>query len=79
MWKLHSFLLQLNLHTYKAQVSEHQGVSPKTGKGVKHTLFMSARDYILDCNHTVTWEDFSITGRESNRYLLETKETLFIK
>ena len=62
----------------KVRVSEHQGVSPRTGKRVKGTLSTSVRD-MLDCDHTVAWEDFSIIGRESNHYLLETKESLFIK
>ena len=34
---------------------------------------------MLDWDHTVVWEDFSIIGRESNHYLLEVKESLFIK
>ena len=61
------------------RVSEHQGVSPRTGKPVKGTLSMSVRDRMLDCDHTEAWEDFSIIGRESYHYLLETKESLFIK
>ena len=63
----------------KVWISEHQGVSPRTGKRVKGTLSTSVRDHMLNCNHTVAWEDFSIIGRESNHYLLETKESLFIK
>ena len=63
----------------KIWVSEHQGVSPRTGKQVKGTLSTSVRDHMLNCEHTVTWEDFSIIGRESNHYLLETKESLLIK
>ena len=61
---LHNFLLLL---------------SPKTGKRVKDTLSTSVREHMLDCDHTVDWEDFSIIGRESNNYLLETKESLFIQ
>ena len=63
----------------KVRISEHQGVSPRTGKRVKGTLSTSVRDHMLNCNHTVAWEDFPIIGRESNHYLLETKESLFIK
>ena len=58
----------------KVWVSEHQGVSLRTGKCVKGTLSTSLRYYILDCDHTVAWEDFSTIVRESNNYLLETKE-----
>ena len=63
----------------KVWISEQQGVSPRTGKRVKGTLSPSVRDHMLDCDHRVAWEDFSIIGRESNHYLLETKESLFIK
>ena len=80
------FLVILEIYYYgktyrhmKVRISEHQGVSPRTGKRVKGTLSTSVRDHMLNCNHTVAWEDFSIIGRESNHYLLETKESLFIK
>ena len=63
----------------KVRVSEHQGVSPRTGKHLKRTLSTSVRDHILDCNHVVAWNDFKILGRESNHWLLEIKESLFIK
>ena len=63
----------------KVQVSEHQGVSPRTGEQFKGTLTMSLREHMLDYDHIVVCEDFSIIGRESNHYLLETKESLFIK
>ena len=60
----------------KVRVSEQQDLSPRTGKLVKGT---SVRDHLLDWDHTVVWEDFSIIDRVSNYYLLETKESLFIK
>ena len=37
----------------KVRVSEHQGVSPRTGKYLKGTLSTSVRDHMLDCNHIV--------------------------
>ena len=52
----------------KVRVSEHQGVSPRTGKHLKGTLSTSMTDHMLDCNHM-----------ESNHWLLEIKESLFIK
>ena len=67
---------------FKAGVSEHQGVSPRTGKPVKVTLLLvtlSARDHMLVCDHKVLYEDFKFLGNESNRYLFELKERLFIK
>ena len=63
----------------KFRVSEHQAVSPRTSNRVKCTLSTSVRDHILNYDHTVDWEDFSIIGRGSNHYLLETKEIHFIK
>ena len=42
----------------KVRVSEHQGVSPRTGKRVKGTLSTSVRDHMLNYDHTVAWENF---------------------
>ena len=61
----------------KVRVSEHQ--TSLTGKLVKGTLSLSLKDHILNCDLAVAWKDFSIIGRESNQYLLETKESIFIK
>ena len=64
---------------FKVRVSEHQGVSPGTGKPVKGTLSTSVRHHMLVCDQKVTHEDFKFPGNEPNRYLLELKENLFIK
>ena len=50
----------------KVRVSEHQGVSPRTGKHLKGTLSTSVRDHMLDWNHIVSWDDFKVLGRESS-------------
>ena len=63
----------------KVRVSEHQGVSPRTVKLLKGTLSTSVRDHMLVCNHKVAWDDFKVLGRESNHWLLEIKESLFIQ
>ena len=63
----------------KCRVSEHQGVSPWTGKHLKGSLSTSMRGLMLDCNNIVAWNDFKVLGRESNHWLLEIKKTLFIK
>ena len=34
---------------------------------------------MLVCDHKVLHEDFKFLGNESNKYLLELKESLFIK
>ena len=64
---------------FKVRVSEHQYVSPRTSKPVKGTLSTSVTDHMLVCDHKVVHEDFKFLGNESNRYLLELKESLFIK
>ena len=64
---------------FKVGVSEHQGVSPWTGKIVKGTLSTSVRDHMLECDHIVTRDDFRVLERESNHWLLDIKESLFIK
>ena len=63
----------------KVRVSEHRGVSPRTGKVLQGTTSTSVRDHMLQCDHKVVWEDFSLLGKESNHFLLEVKESLFIK
>ena len=63
----------------KVQISEHQAVSNRAGKPVKGTSSTPVRDYMLNCDHTVAWENLSIIDRESNHYLFETRESLFIK
>ena len=63
----------------KVRISEHLGVSPRTGKHWEGTLLTSVKDHMLDCNHVVSWDEFKVLMRESNHWLLEIKENLFIK
>ena len=63
----------------KVGISEHQGVSPRTGKHLKEILSTSVRGHMHDCNHMVAWDDFKVLGRESNHWLMEIKDSLFIK
>ena len=53
---------------FKVRVSEHQGVC----------LFVCLF-HMLVCDHKVVHKDFKFLGNESSRYLLELKESLFIK
>ena len=55
----------------KVKVSEHQRVSPLTGKLLKGTLSTSMRDQMLDCDHVVAWDNFEVLARESNHWFLE--------
>ena len=61
------------------RVSKHQGVQPRTGKYLKGTLSSSMRDHMPDCNQEVAWDDFKVLGWEPSHWLLEIKESLFIK
>ena len=54
----------------KVRDSEHQAVSPRTGKPVKGTLLASVRDQILVCDHHAAWEGFRILGSGSNKLIL---------
>ena len=53
----------------KVRVSEHQGVSPRTGKPVKGTLSTFVWDHMLVCDNKVVLEDFRFLGSVSTRYL----------
>ena len=64
---------------FKLRVSEHHGVSPRTGKPVKGTLATSVKNHILVCDHKVVHQDFKFLDNESDRFLLELTESLFIK
>ena len=67
-----------NFRHIKVRVSEHQGISPRTGKHLRGTLSTSARGHMFDCNHIAAWNDFKVLGRESNQWLLEIKGSLLI-
>ena len=71
--------LAFGRHSLHFQVYTINSVSPRTGKPVKGTLSTSVRDHMLVCDHKVLHEDFKFLGNEPNKYLLELKESLFIK
>ena len=46
----------------------------------KERNFVNLREKLhAYCNHMVAWNDFKVLGRESNHWLLEIKDSLFIK
>ena len=51
-----------NFRHMKVRVSEHQTVSPQTGKHFKG-LLTSVRDHMLNCNHIVTRDDLKLLER----------------
>ena len=48
------------------RIGEHIGISPLTKKQVKPTN-SSIDDHLLFCNHSTSYEDFSITMRENKK------------
>ena len=42
-------------------------------------LCQPQRDHMLYCNNVVDYDDFKVLGRGPNHWLLEIKESLFIK
>ena len=59
------------------RIGEHIGISPLTKKQVKPKN-SSVADHLLFCNHSASYDDFSILTRENKKFLLELKESLLI-
>ena len=63
----------------KVRISEHMGVSALTGKKSSASAPLTAVwEHMLECDHRVCSEDFSILCNAKNSFLLELKEYLFI-
>ena len=72
-----TYVGQIRRH-YKVRISEHSGISPRTGKVLKGQSTTAIRDHMLQCPHRVTCDDFKIISKGGSLNVLETKETLFI-
>ena len=59
------------------RIGEHIGISPLTRKQVKPKS-SSVADHLLLCNHSASYDDFSILTRDNSKFLLELKESLLI-
>ena len=59
------------------RIGEHTGISPLTRKQVKPKN-NSVADHLLLCNHSGSYDDFSILTRDNSKFLLELKESLLI-
>ena len=57
------------------RIGEHIGISPYTKKQVKPKN-SSVVDHLLFCNHSASYDDFSILKRENKKFLVELKESL---
>ena len=62
---------------FKLYDKKNIGTSPLTRKQVKPEDSFVA-DHALLCNHSASYDDFSILTRENKKFLLELKESLLI-
>ena len=63
----------------KVRSGEHIGISPLTFNKVKPSAESSVRDHLLLCDHSPSFDDFTILTHGKNKFLLEIKESLLIK
>ena len=63
----------------KVRSGEHIGISPLTFNKVKPSAESSVRDHLLFCDHSPSFDDFTILTHGNNTFLLEIKESLLIK
>ena len=59
------------------RIGEHIGISPLARKKVKPKCSAVSRHFLL-CNHSPSFEHFSILTKENKKILLESKESLLI-
>ena len=60
------------------RIGEYIGISPLTRKQVKPKN-SSVADHLLLCNHSGSYDDFSILMHEKKRFLLELKSLLIMR
>ena len=59
------------------RISEHIGISPRTKKQV-NPKSSSVANHLLFCNHSATYDNFSILMLDNKTFLLDLKESLLI-
>ena len=59
------------------RIGEHIGISPLTRKKIK-PKGSAVSNHLLFCNHSVSFENFSVLTKEKKKLLLELKESLLI-
>ena len=57
---------------------EHIGISILNNKSVQPRKDSAVCHYLLNCNYSPTFEDFSVLCHENKKYLLEMKKNLLI-
>ena len=63
---------------FKVRMCKHLGISALTGKGVKVDDDSVIKEYLLFCNHTPEFEDFSILASNNNDFKVTLMESLLI-
>ena len=63
----------------KVRSGEHIGISPLTFNKVKPSAESSVRHHLLFCDHSPSFDVFTILTHGNNKLLLEIKESLLIK
>ena len=63
---------------FNVRVSEHMGVSARTGKNIKSTKNSAVRDHMVVCNNIVSFEDFSALANGTNDFRIKLIESLLI-
>ena len=63
---------------FKVCISEHMGVSARTGKNIKSTKNSAVRDHMVVCKNTVSFGDFSVLANGTNDFRIKLQESLLI-
>ena len=73
------YLLRRNVPKNFNRASEHMETSNLTGKRLKNAKELALSDNLLQCDSTITFDDFDILVSYSNKFKLLIQESLFIK
>ena len=63
---------------FKVPISEHIGVSARTGRNIKSTKNSAVCDHTLVCNNIVSFEDFSVLANGTKDFRKKLQESLLI-
>ena len=59
--------------------SKHMAISSLTFKKTRQPKESSIRDQLLQCDNNTSFDELSILAHGNNKYLLEIKESIYIK
>ena len=59
------------------RIGEHIGISPLSRKKVKPKS-SAVSDHLVLCNHSTSFENFSVQTKENKKFLLELKKSLLV-